>query len=357
MDLKEFKAGTEYLAKATNQRQAEPEPFGVQVGADSSLSLFSGNEKEVFIWRTGLKVSAPRQRFGMPSKMMIQSVKALRGTKLSLSFSVMDDGLIVSTSSGGTIRLPKVDEPVVLRPWSETNSPVMSLRKGTLSRWAEAFTTAFSPTEDNVQFSVDGRVCASDGIIMFDTHGTLKSNLTVNRHVRASFWNALSKLKSDAELVFSESGLRVRSGEFEALTVFLEGQREYPDMKQHYFPDGQTPHLWFVADKKVLISNLKSVASTTKKEQVFLSLPLRKDQEGLVIKGIQSNANIVMGVERRTTNWGTIECSAKYLVDILNAIEGRKVIVSWGENISHPLGIRDVSQQHEWFLLAPVVRQ
>lgn len=354
MQLKDFKSGVEYVVKSTNQRLSEPEPLMVQVAADSSLSLLSGNEREVFIWRTGAVVGSPRRRFGIPSKMLTQATKALKGTKLSVSLSVADDGLIVSTSSGGTIKLPMVDEPVLLRPWSDTGSPVMSLREGTLARWSDAFTTAFSPTEDSVQFDTDGRVCATDGYIMFDTHGTLDSKLPVQRHVRASFWNALRARETDATLTFSESGLRVRVGEYEALTAFLEGQRVYPNMKEFYFPAGVTPNIYAVVDRKMLIGQVKAVASTTANEQVFLSLPA--SEQSLVIKGIQTGANVVMNIRRKGKGWGTIECSAKYLVGILNAIGGKEVIVSWRENVTHPVGVRDAGQQHEWFLLAPVVR-
>ena len=117
--------------------------------------------------------------------------------------------------------------------------------------------------------------------------------------------------------------------------------------------------MYVVVDRKMLIGQVKAVASTTKKEQIFMSLPWKENQ--LVIKGIQTGANVVMSILRRSKNSAddgtTIECNAKYLTDILSAIEGKNVIISWRENASHPLGIRDAGQQHEWFLLAPVVRQ
>lgn len=354
MDLKEFKSGVDFVVKSTNQRLAEPEPLMVQVAADSTLSILSGNEEEVFIWRTGVKVDSPRRRFGIPSKMLNQATKALKGTKLSVSLNVADDGLIVSTSSGGTIKLPEVDEPVLRRPWSDTNSPAMSLRDGTLSRWSDAFTTAFSPTEDSVQFDIDGRVSATDGYVMFDTHGKLDTELPERKYVRASFWNALRGRESDATLTFSESGLRVRVGEYEALASFLQDQRVYPNMRQFYYPAGVTPSIYAVVDRKMFIGQVKAVASTTANDQVFLSLPA--GEQSLVIKGIQTGANVVMSIKRKGKGWGTIECNAKYLVGILSAIGGKEAIISWTDNASHPLGVRDTAQQHEWFLLAPVVR-
>lgn len=356
MDLRTFKSGIDFIMRATNQRQAEPEPFLVQVGADSGLSLISGDKGATLIWRTGERVDGGRQRFGIPSKMLVQATKALKGSKLSVGLSVTDAGLSVSTSSGGIVNLPRGFEPEVTPPLvRSTSDPSMSLREGTLARWSDALALAFSPIEDSTQFDIDGRVSATDGYIMFDTHGTLDSALPHIKWVKASVWNALRASDSNAKLTFCESGLSVRSGQFEALTNYLAPQRVLPDMKQHYYPDGVTPPVYVVVDKKMLIGQVKAVASTTgAKQQVFLSLPA--SEQNLVIKGIQTNVNVVMGIKKKGKGWGTIECNAKYLVDILNAIEGKEVIISWRENVTHPLGIRDTAQQHEWFLLAPVVR-
>ena len=217
MDLKTFKGGVAYVTKATNQRQSEPEPFLVQVSVDGVISLVSGDTGSAFIWRTGETTDSSRQRFGIPSKMMVQAVKALRGSKLSVGLSVTDKGLIVSTSSGGEITLPRVFQPVMMNPFPSTSQdPMMSLRKGTLSRWSDAFTVAFGPLEDATQFDIDGRVSATDGYIMFDTHGTLDKALPQPYWVRASFWNALRACRDDATLTFSEGGLLVRSGPYDS---------------------------------------------------------------------------------------------------------------------------------------------
>lgn len=357
MILKDVKNGTDFVLKSTNQREANPAPLLIQVDSSGGLSIVGGDTKGSFIWRTGLVLeSTPRTRFGIPSKMLAHSLKVLKGSKLTLSFHVTDSGLTLRTSSGGSVNLPRVEEPELMRPFQRSDSdPIMALRKGTLSRWSEALSTAFSPQEDSTQFDIDGRVSSTDGYIMFDTHGTLDRELGQPRWVRASFWNALRASDSDATLTFHESGLRVRSGQFEALTNYLTPQRVLPDMKQYYYPDGVTPPVYVVVDKKMFIGQVKAVASTTgAKQQVFLSLPA--SEQNLVIKGIQTGVNVVMAIKKKGKGWGTIECNAKYLVDILNAIEGREIIISWRENATHPLGIRDTAQQHEWFLLAPVVR-
>lgn len=356
MNLKTFKEGVEYISKATNQREKTPVPFVVQVDSQHALSLIAGDERATFVWRTGITLEVERQRFAIPSKMLIQASKALKGAKLTVDLSVSADGLRVTTSSGGSVALPRAfDEPQLFRPFPIAEEPVMSLRDGTLARWSGAISTTSSENEDAVQFDTDGRVSSTDGYIMFDTHGTMSKEIPSPRWVRGTFWNALQHCRDNAELVFSESGLRVQSGPYAAFTGFLGASRVLPDMKQHYYPDGQVPPVYVVVDKKTFISNVKAVASVAGSygQQIFLSLPLKENV--LVIKGIQTNENIVMDYKKRGKGWGTTQCAAKYLVNVLNAIEGKEVIISWNENQKDPIGVRDTAQQHEWFLIAPVL--
>ena len=98
MDLKTFKAGVEFLARATNQRQADPSPFLVQVGKDGRVSLVAGERSTSYIWRTGFTSEWPSWKFGVSSKLLVQTTKTLKGKDIEIDIHVDDAGMVITTN-------------------------------------------------------------------------------------------------------------------------------------------------------------------------------------------------------------------------------------------------------------------
>jgi hypothetical protein len=161
---------------------------------------------------------------------------------------------------------------------------------------------------------------------------------------RTTFWDALSGWKTNGEAIVYESGLRIRAGNYEAFTGFVEPDK-YPDMVEAEYPEGSALPNMAVMDRRVLIGSLKAVGpnveiSLFKDKMVNLS-DAAKRQVGMTAKQGRGSSSI--------------RFSAELMTDILSAMSGKEVIVAW-KDARKPLRIVDAGKQSDVFLLAPVSR-
>jgi hypothetical protein len=263
VDLKSFKQGVEYLSRATNQREREPSPFLLQVGKDGLISLVAGNKDGTYLWRTGLAGGSPR-REAISSKLLTQATKTLKG-KLDMGLSVTDDGLKVTTSAGGSVDLAYGPElPTLVRPPKGEMLSMATLPAERLDQLARAFEVADTSGFYGAVSIVPGegaysRLVSSDRYILFQTFIELDTALPETYSTPSSFWSPLRGARSDATLFILESGLRVRSGQFEAFTGLSDYRPDFVDYKDTYFPEGSQPDTTCVLDRKVLIGSIKAL--------------------------------------------------------------------------------------------------
>lgn len=340
MDLKEFKEGIAFIAKATNQRRAEPEPFMVQVGVDGKISLLSGDERGTYIWRTGFSSELTSRREGIPSKPLVSAMKVLKG-KLSLSLSVQANGLSLLTSAGGKIGIPFSSEaPTLFRLDKRINMGTMRV---TPSQMGSCILAASGPEIgwDYVQVN-------KHGLIVTNERKFLKVNTSGigwerSHSHRASFWEPLTSLRIDGELSFFESGVQVLAGNFEAYTGILEDRR-VPDIHPYYYPQEGAIENRAVMDRKVLIGSLKSLDS----------IITMSNTNGMV--SLVDNNGAQVGLTAKSTRGSSIiQFGSKMMTEMLSATDGKEVIVDWKDDASKPLMIKDASHQSQLFLLAPVL--
>jgi DNA polymerase III sliding clamp (beta) subunit (PCNA family) len=285
VDLKTFKSGIEYLARATNQREKQPAPFLMQVGKDGLLSLVAGSEDGVLVWRTGVKVDLPRTQEGIASKLLVQATKQLKG-KITIDLQPDKKALTVQTSAGGSIKLPYITEPDLPRPPKGEEWMVFNLPAGRLNEIATGVGACYSdlfnvfqvvPLTDQgtitCMFTSTDSYKKYEALLMPD-HGEIEG---AHIETKASFWNALRGSESNATLTFLESGVRVQSGNFEAYTANLKPHRPYRNMVSQHFPMGKKPEMVVSFDRKTLASTIKSLCTADSK-----TIALARTAEGPV---------------------------------------------------------------------------
>lgn len=357
MDLKTFKAGVEYLAKSTNQRKAEPEPFLMQVGKDGSLSLISGEGRRYYQWKIPVQFrhDNPRKE-GIQSKLLVQAMKMLKGNKLTVELFPLNDHLELRTSTGGIVRLPYVDLPDIKPTRVAEPLSVVLLDEGRLSGLARAFeATADGAMTRGIHFHP-----TPFGITVISTeeHKAYHTRIAATfddwnqaYHIATDvgFWNPLSKFTSPATLLFYESGLRVRVDGFEAFTPYSTLPEVY-DIRAKYFPDGKPPAIYAVTDRKQLMTAIKGVTPDDKNGTVDISLAA----EGKLF--LSAGTQHIGLALKKHKGWGRIGISAEYLSDVLGAMSGKDAILAWTEAASAPIGIKDASLQGDTFIIAPRVQ-
>ncbi len=342
LELKVFQAGINFLAKSTNQRQADPVPFMVQIGKDRMVSLISGDRESVYVWRTGHRMGERGLKEGISSKALVQAAKSLKGKDLQIGWGYTDSSLVITTSKGGTVTLPFVEVPELKSPRMGEEVQVVELPEGRLQQLANGFTAAGDgPLTCHVQF-LEGEVRASEDHMVFQAPvGYVGPPCTV----ATPFWNALCAPDSNAVLSFFESGLRVRVGEFEGFTGFVEARKMIPDFKNKVFQ--HKPDIYVVVNKRLLSSSIKIVAN--KDQQVRIS---RSSSGEFALSGIQTKQHTT--IDAKGKGWGPITLAADYLQDILGAIDSKDVILAWRTDMLSPIGIKGTARQGDVFLLAPV---
>jgi hypothetical protein len=340
MEIKEFKEGIAFLAKLTNQRKTDPEPFLLQVGLDGLVSLIAGDERGNFVWRTGIKSSNGRMKEGVPSKPLVQMAKTLKG-KFDVSFEVSDRKLMITTSEGGSISVPFVESPT-LAPIRLTNELGRFKIDDVAGLGAEiAAVTDPSIGWDYVELRC-GHLIATNERKYLDAMLPDYWELGPHAH-RATFWNALSAAKTDGEAFVFESGMRVVAGKYEGSTGFV-APRKVPDMVAATYEEGAPHENVAVMDRKVLIGSLKAVGPNVEitlfREKMVNLTGAEGRQVGMTAKHGRGSSSI--------------RFSADLMTDILSAMAGKEVIVAWKDDARKPLMIRDSGKQGHVFLLAPV---
>jgi hypothetical protein len=354
MDLKTFKQGVEFLARATNQREKEPAPFLVQVGKDGRLSLVAGEGTRAYIWRTDVYQHALGHREGVSSKLLVQTTKTLKGKDLTvdLVFDPNMNQLRVQTSKGGVVKMPFIDAPDIRPPRQGDGEGYLELPEGRLAELVGAFNAVSDgDLTRGVQFlGKDGKVT----LVSTEEHKAFVTYIDAEIDSRWSnykwgtttdFWNPLRQIQSAATLTFSQSGLHVRAGEFEAYTGF--SIRPVYDIRETYYPAGQRPPIYVVTDRKVLLGSIKAVTEDDKSKTIDMS---QTAEGGFFL----SSGKQHVGMPRaKGKGWGRVGFSPEYMSDILNAMSGREVILAWHEDGTKPIGIKDTTRQGDSFLLAP----
>jgi hypothetical protein len=342
VEIKEFKEGIAFLTKLTNQRRTDPEPFMVQVGADGQISLIAGDERGTFIWRTGQRSSSGRLREGVQSKPLAQIAKTLKG-KFTVELSISKNSLEICTSEGGSLSAPFVEGPSLTRP--NQGERLGSFKIDDVAGLGAKIGAASNPKEGwrKVQIG-DGFLTTTDSKKFFRSYIGQVFHIKETVAHRTTFWDALSGWKTNGEAIVYESGLRIRAGNYEAFTGFVEPDK-YPDMVEAEYPEGSALPNMAVMDRRVLIGSLKAVGpnveiSLFKDKMVNLS-DAAKRQVGMTAKQGRGSSSI--------------RFSAELMTDILSAMSGKEVIVAW-KDARKPLRIVDAGKQSDVFLLAPVSR-
>lgn len=356
MDLKSFKAGIEYLAKSTNQREKEPTPFLVQVGKDGRLSLVCGNRLETYAWRTGVTVDSPPLKEGVSSKLLVQTTKVLKAKDITVELSVSDTALAITTSIGGVVRLPFIDPPELFSPRLGGANGAVDFKDGRLAQLVRYFeATGEGQLSRGVRFiaTTDGMdIVSTEDHKMFATViPSVQANATEEWGSAVSFWKPLRAATSNAAVFFHESGLRVQAGEFEAFTGRSRSWAKVVNLRNTYYPLGVKPDVYTVLDRKVLLGSIKGVTPNDKTGMVEMF----RSAEGNV--GVDSGQQHIGLPAKMGKGWGRVGFSAELMTDILTAMDGKQVIVAWlNSRENPPLAIRDLGNQGDWFLLAQRVK-
>jgi hypothetical protein len=363
MELKDFKAGVETLARFTNQRLSEPDPFLFQVGKDGGFSLISGNDKGIAVWRTGTSMMEPTpMKHGINSKTLVQAAKVLKGRGVSVHFKLADDHLEVFTSpAGGSIKLPFGEKPELhARPmdgeyvqFDWTADEFETFLAGVEASHAKSYPDGLVVEAGNVGYH---RLASTDRYIMWQgkKHSANNKSLAEPVVVSASFWNALRKFNSNAVTRFYQSGVKTLLGNFEFSTGFLGAHPIWPNIEDRYFKPGTMSDVTVWLNRKALIGSVKAVLPAGDPEATTIALSYDAERRAFV-HSVKTNET-VQTATARGQGTGRCEVSGKFILNILNAISDESVIVSWNNEPQYP--IRIVGSKTLWssFVLAPVIR-
>lgn len=357
MLLKEFKTGIEYLARATNQREKEPDPFVVQVGKDGRVSLVSGNEHGTYVWRTPWQSDMPG-RYPIASKSLVQGAKTLKG-KVELELEVTVTELVVRNSTGGTIAIPFQREmPELIRPPQGEAIGYTIVPEGRIDQLSRAVEAANTSRYYDVTTFIPedryARFVSTDRYIYFHTFIGV-AFLDRPFGLAAPFWNGLRGATTNGELRFHESGLHVRAGQFEAFTSRLQYEPDIVDYKAKYFPEGEAADVRFLVDRKVILGSIKSVADTKQ------SIRFEVGDEGyLSVTGIETTTSVGIPTSRLLGDKGKVECMAGNIIRVLDAIDSPEVGIGFNnfnnEANARPLIVKPTDRSVDSFLLAPIFR-
>jgi hypothetical protein len=341
VEIKEFKEGVAFLAKLTNQRKAEPDPFMVQVDASGKISLLAGSEQSTYIWRTGMTSDVGRMKAGVPSKSLVQLSKTLKG-KFNVSLNVSEKSLLVETSEGGSMSVPFVEEPMLARPVSRGQSVVI-FKIDDIAGLAASIAATTQPKAAWNDVQIEGNFLSSTDSRKFFRRfiggGFSLPRMTTHR---ATFWEPLSAAKTDGEGRIFDEGIWILAGNYEAFTGFVAGAN-YPDMVGRVYPEGSALDNIAVMDRKVLIGSLKAIGPSVEISvfQKMINLTDSTDRQvGLTAKQARGSSSI--------------KFSSELMIDILSAMSGKEVIVAWKDDARQPLRIADSAKQSDVFLLAPI---
>ncbi len=352
MNLKDFKAGVEFLARATNQRQAEPAPFLVQVGKDGRVSLVAGEGVASYIWRTGFISEWGATKFGISSKLLVQTTKTLKGKDMEIELHVDDAGMVVLTNKKGKVRLPPIEEPDIRPPKFGAPEARLEFPERRLEELVKAIAaTAEGGTSRGVQFMGDYRQLMMVATEEHKAFVTYFHKPDMDEKIRegkwgttAAFWNPLRDCQSHAALTLFQTGLHIRSGDFEAYSGF--SILPVYDIRQTYFPEGVRPPIYVVTDRKVLLGSIKSLTGDERNGTINME---QNSQGFRLFSGKEE-----VGMPRaKGKGYGKVGFSPEYMSDILNAMSGKEVILAWHTDANKPIGIKDASRQGDTFILAP----
>lgn len=341
MELKDFRAGIETLARYTNQQKKVADPFLVQVGKDGRVSLVSGNAYGTTVWRTGVNASVPSKR-GVDSKTLVQAVKAIKGRGVTVELIVTHDKFTVEASTGGAIELPYVDLPAII------HRPTQGDIEGTIQiSNLDQFSRKVNVT-DNTHYPFmsfekrgDGqvRVISTDGKVAYEANLVGRGDLPDMSVSYLGFWDALRGATTNGEARFVNGGLQLHHAPFEFYTSLVEGLLGYRSWWDELFPAGQTFDVAVKVDRKTVLDILKKSDPLT---------TLTVDKEGLDV-----NQKHVSVAQRRGN--GVNFFPTKQLADILSALEAETVVLAWNKTDKPALLVRH-ELAYECFMLAPVLR-
>jgi DNA polymerase III sliding clamp (beta) subunit (PCNA family) len=364
VELKDFKQGVETLARFTNQREAEPDPFMVQIGKDGMISLIAGNDTGIAIWRTGITASSPApHKEGIKSKTLVQAAKVLKGRGVTVKMEDTITELAIKVSAGGSITLPYVERPELrAKPmigdyveFEWTAGEFETLIDSLEASHGKSYPDALIVEAGNVGFH---RFASTDSYKMWQGKKSSvdKKMLPEPSAVSASFWYALRGFKTNAVTRFYENGVRVHVGGFEFSTVNLDDNPVWPNLEEKYFTEGTTPDVMITVERKLLIGAVKAVMPVAEPEATSIAIMHTFETKGeAYVQSIKTGEAVGVRILRGKPS-GRVECSGKYLLDILNAISDEQVYVAWNHTANHPIRVVGSLTQWSHFILAPVVR-
>lgn len=333
----------------------------VQVGGDGMLSLIAGDSTGMVVWRTGINAKTERFRRGIKSKTLTQAAKVLKGRGVTVDLMTDMSSLTVRTSQGGSIVLPFTDPPALQANRPTENYVEFAWNASEFDALLDGIGASHAKSYPNglvVEPLRSGfyRFASTDRYKIWQ--GKRNSlgghHLTEPIVVSASFWNALRASKNNAVTRFSESGVKVHIDQFEFSTGVLGDHPIWPNYEEKFFKEGTTSDVnaWF--DRKGLIGAVKAILPAGQPEATTIAIAFTDSKKGIVES--VTTKETVTTQSLRGSGSGHIECSGKFLLEILNAISDESVIVSWNNTANYP--IRVVGSVNLWshFILAPVVR-
>lgn len=356
MDLKQFKTGIETLARFTNQRLSEPDPFAVQVAKnDGRISLIAGNPHGTIVWRLDsfYKGDLGIRREGIPSKPLVQAAKALKG-KGEIHVKVHGDSLeFFMSPQGGSIKLKYVDMPDLVKPPRPDEKVETTIQIADLEDFARKVQATDDEFNNVLWFDSAGQKSKTTTIqcdvmgkyVGYQAWMPSSDGLSAPVAVSARFWDALRARGINGDARILQTGVRVHFGEFEASTSFLEGQVQVRPAMDKYFAAGRAVDIAGKYDRKYMISNLKVYDKTT---------ALTIEAEGKSFLSDGSNHMEIDIVSKK--GWGRVEFNPKYLQNILNSLTSKEVVIGWQTDGRLMMITADRLSYREGFCLAPIVR-
>lgn len=358
MEIKDFKAGIAQLSSFTNQRAKEPEPFILQIGKDDggSVKLIAADERATIAWHIGW-TDAASGRWGVPSKMLYQAAKVLKG-KGVVDFSYLENDMKVHVDGGGQISLPYGEMPTIYH--KPDKSYDLFLDQIDLGEMAKRL-SAVEPTRENYVVAtpidpnqtVTVRLNASNGYVIWETRTMPPNEIVKPIAWRLDAMTALKAVPKDSVLSLGEKTIRIDLGDYTLYSRLLEDSEfiHYPSLKAHHYPEGKKPRVGFEVDRKQLAGAIKAVAPDARKDkdqQFFMAVT----PDTVVLSGIQHQGSVTVPF-KKSYGTGSIALGAIHTLPILNSMDASSILVVFSDPKT-PVGFKAIANPYESFLCAPV---